>query len=68
VLRNQGNIDRNIGTDLSVAVQYRPFFTQNIVLNASAAALFPGKGLKELYDLSSNKTQYSILVNLLLTY
>ena len=43
-------------------------FTQNIVLNASAAALLPGKGLKQLYDTASSKTQYSILFNLLLTF
>ncbi len=68
VLRNQGNIDRNIGTDLSAAIQFRPLFTQNVVLNASAAALFPGKGLDQLYNVASGKTQYSILFNLLLTY
>jgi hypothetical protein len=69
VLRNQGTISRNIGTDVSVAVQYRPLFSQNIVLNTSAGVLVPGQGLKQLYALDgSNKTQYSILVNLLLTY
>jgi len=68
VLRNQGSIDRNLGTDVSVAVQYRPLFTQNIVLNASAAALVAGKGLRQLYDTDSGKTQYSILFNVLLTY
>jgi hypothetical protein len=68
VLRNQGSIDSSIGTDLSVAVQYRPFFSQNIVLNASAAFLFPGAGLKQLYAFEGNKTQYSILFNALLTF
>jgi hypothetical protein len=68
VLRNQGNIDRNLGTDVSAALQYRPLFTQNIVLNASAAVLIPGKGLKQLYETDSGKTQYSILFNVLLTY
>jgi hypothetical protein len=68
VLRNQGNIDRNLGTDVSAAIQYRPLFTQNIVLNASAAALIPGKGLRQLYDVDGGKTQYSILFNVLLTY
>jgi hypothetical protein len=68
VLRNQGNIDRSLGTDVSAAVQYRPLFTQNIVLNASAAALIPGAGLRQLYDTDSGKTQYSILFNVLLTY
>ncbi|MEP7181653.1 MAG: SH3 domain-containing protein [Betaproteobacteria bacterium] len=69
VLRNQGEISNELGTDVSAAIQYRPNFSQNIVLNASAAALLPGKGLKQLYgDDNGNKTQYSILINLLLTY
>ena len=50
VLRNQAPPDREIGWDVSAAVQYRPFMSQNVVLNASAAALLPGKGLKQLYD------------------
>ncbi len=68
VLRQQGTISRSLGTDASVAVQYRPLFSQNIVLNASAAVLVPGQGLKQLYEFDGNKTQYSILCNLLLTY
>jgi hypothetical protein len=68
VLRNQGTISRTVGTDLSVAVQYRPLFSQNVVVNASAAALFPAQGLKQLYAFDGNKTQYSILFNVLLTY
>jgi hypothetical protein len=68
VLRNQGNIDRNLGTDVSVAVQYRPLFIQNIVFNMSAAALVPGKGFKQLYITDGNNTPYSILANLVLTF
>jgi len=68
VLRNQGDIDRTLGTDLSVAVQYRPLFTQNIVVNISAAALIPAKGFKQLYDTGGSSTPYSILANILLTY
>ena len=68
VLRNQGTISRSLGTDVSVAVQYRPLFSQNIIVNASAAALVPGQGLKQLYAFDGNKTQYSILFNMLLTY
>ncbi len=66
VLRNQGDIDKGLGTDLSVAIQYRPLFIQNIVFNASAAVLVPGKGFKQLYE--SNSAPYSILANLVLTY
>ena len=66
VLRNQGTVDREIGTDLSAALQYRPFFNQNVVVNASVAALVPGRGFKQLYQ--TDRTQYSVLVNVLLTY
>ena len=68
VLRNQAPPNRELGWDVSAALQYRPFMTQNLVLNASAAALIPGKGLKQLYDEDQRGPQYSILVNLLLTY
>src|SRR5262249_16316981 len=43
VLRNQRFSSVRIGTDVSVGIQYRPYFTQNVVLNASVGALFPGK-------------------------
>jgi hypothetical protein len=68
VLRNQAPPSKDLGVDISVGVQYRPFMTQNIVLNASAAALLPGKGLKQLYEEDKRGPQYSILMNLLLTY
>ncbi len=68
VLRNQRPPDREIGWDLSAGVQYRPFMSQNLVLNASAAALLPGKGLRALYDEDRRGPQYSVLVNLLLNY
>jgi hypothetical protein len=68
VLRNQAPPARDIGVDVSAAVQWRPFMTQNIVLNASAAALVPGKGLKQLYDQHKPGTLYSVLFNLLATF
>ena len=68
VLRNQRFTSTKIGYDLSVGVQYRPYFTQNIVLNASFATLLPAKGLKELYGNAVDSRQYSALINLLLTF
>ena len=68
VLRNQAPPSKDLGVDVSVGTQYRPFMSQNVVLNASAAALLPGKGLKQLYEEDKRGPQYSILVNLLLTY
>lgn len=68
VLRNQEIIKRDIGWDLSAGVQYRPFMSQNVILNVSAGALVPGKGMKQLFDEDKRGVQYSILANLLLTY
>ena len=68
VLRNQAPPAKEIGWDVSAAVQWRPFVTQNVVLNASAAVLLPGKGLKQLYDEGQRGPQYSVLVNLLATF
>jgi hypothetical protein len=66
-LRAASPIDRDIGTDVSVAYIWRPFFTQNIVLRVSGAALVPGEGLKNLYG-TRDDLYYSVLANLIVTY
>jgi hypothetical protein len=38
------------------------------VLNASVGALFPSEGLRQLYGNAVDSTQYSALINLLLTF
>jgi hypothetical protein len=68
VLRNQAPPSREIGWDVSGALQWRPFMSQNVVLNASAAALMPGKGLRQLYDEDRRGPQYSVLFNLVATF
>lgn len=67
-LRNQRLSSGDVGWDVSAGVQYRPFFSQNVVLNASLAVLFPGHLLKELYGNTVDATQYSALLNLILAY
>jgi hypothetical protein len=73
-LRNQGKIDTAIGWEVSAALIYRPYFTQNVVARLSGAILVPGKGLEMLYDTSGNGAQsdgkllYSVLGNLVLTF
>ncbi|MGH8499621.1 MAG: hypothetical protein ACRERV_12580 [Methylococcales bacterium] len=68
VLRNQASISTDIGIDISAGLQYRPFMTQNLILNASFAALLPGKGYKQLFNAEGDGTQYSVLVNLLMSF
>ncbi|HEY1076625.1 MAG TPA: hypothetical protein VGE51_08035 [Fontimonas sp.] len=64
--RQQADIGNNIGTDVSVAAIWRPFFTQNVVFRASSAVLLPGDGYKALYG--DDELPYSVLFNLTLTY
>jgi FimV-like protein len=65
VARHQGGIDRDIGWDLSAALIWRPFFTQNVILRLSGAYLLPGQGFEDLYP---DEEGYSVLGNLILAY
>jgi hypothetical protein len=63
------SVDREIGTDLSVAAIWRPFQQQNVVLRLSGAALIPGDGFDDLYAAEDREdVYYSILGNVILTY
>ncbi len=70
VARNQQDIDREIGWDLSAALIYRPFFSQNVVFRLSGAVLFAGEGMQDLYGADGGRDDvfYSVLANLILTY
>jgi len=61
----QNDIDRTIGVDYSVGVQYRPFLTDNVIITAGGSALVPGSGFRQIY---TAKTLYSGFVALTLTY
>lgn len=66
VLRQQRPPSTDLGIDASVGFQYRPFFTQNVVINGSFAKLLPGKGYKELFP--QDKDPYSFLFNVILSF
>jgi hypothetical protein len=66
-LRAAAPIDRDIGTDISLAYIWRPFFTQNIVVRLSGAMLLPGEGLENLFGTDDN-TYYTVLANVIVTY
>jgi hypothetical protein len=63
--RNQAPIDEEIGHDVSLALTYRPFMSQNVVLRASWARLLPGDGWDDLFP--DEDADY-ILLNLVLAY
>ena len=68
VLKNQKPPSPDFGIDVSVGVQYRPFFTQNVVINASFATLLPGEGAKQMFDENKRGRMYSALFNVILTF
>jgi hypothetical protein len=43
-------IAREIGWDLSFGLEYRPFLTDNLKLNAGMGMLFPGAGFEDIYS------------------
>ncbi len=66
-LRQQGAIAKNLGQDLSAALIWRPYQSQNIVVRLSAATLLSGSAFDQLYG-SDYSQPYSILANIILTY
>ena len=69
VIRQQGDIDNDIGLDLSLAAIWRPWQHQNVVFRLSGAALIPGQGFKDIYGSEDGRDlYYSVLANLILTY
>ena len=69
-LRNQRRVDSDIGWDLSAAIIYRPYFTQNIVLRLSGAMLVPGQGFRDLFPEESfaDEIPFSVLGNFVFTF
>ena len=65
VARNQGDIENDIGQDVSLSITYRPKTSQNIILRIAASTLIPGKGYERLYG---TETPYSVFINLILAY
>lgn len=45
----QDRIDPEIGVDLSMGIEYRPFLNDNMVIVGGIAALIPGKGFDDLF-------------------
>ena len=63
--RAQANVDRNIGADVSAALIWRPFMSQNVVVRLSYAQLFTADGFESLFG---SEDPYSLLANIILTF
>ena len=66
-VRQQSNIDNELGHDVSLSLTWRPFMSQNVVVRLSAASLIGGEGFDDLYGNEAD-TPYSVLANIVLTY
>jgi hypothetical protein len=44
----QAGIDKSIGTDVGVGIQYRPALNDNVVITAGASVFAPSAGFKNL--------------------
>ncbi|HEX4842048.1 MAG TPA: hypothetical protein VFV57_00125 [Limnobacter sp.] len=67
-LRQQRPPSTDLGVDASVGFQYRPFFSQNVVINGSVATLLPGDGYKDLFGDQGGKRPYSMLFNVIFSF
>ena len=66
LLTFQGEIDREIGLDVSAGLRYRPYFNNNVILLGGVAALFPGQGFEDIYE--DDDTLFAVFGNLVLTF
>ncbi|MRW94493.1 hypothetical protein GJ699_31440 [Duganella sp. FT80W] len=67
VLRAQTIPSKEMGVDFSIGAHWRPFYSQNVIINSSVAALRPGKALKALYG-ENQGTLYSVVLNMVLSF
>jgi hypothetical protein len=65
LLLHDNKIGKDIGLDVSVGVQYRPFLNNNAIINFGAAGLIPGRGFR---DINTSQTLYSIFTGITLSY
>ncbi len=47
-------VDPEIGFDLSIGFQYRPFLTDNVIISAGFGTLIPGRGFRDIYRHSTD--------------
>jgi hypothetical protein len=65
-LLQAADIDKSIGLELFLGTQYRPFLTNNVILQVGASVLFPDDGFARIYD--SDSQRYTVFTNILTTW
>lgn len=65
LLLNQANIRNEIGWDVSLGLEYRPFLNNNMVVKFNGATFVPGGGFR---DMLTNHLLYQAFTNVVFTY
>lgn len=67
----QGDIDHEVGLDISTGIEWRPFHNDNAIILAGVSALIPDEGFKDLYnqfDDGDTETLFAFFADVILTY
>jgi hypothetical protein len=67
----QGDVDNEIGVDLSCGFEWRPFHNDNAIMLFGVSALIPDEGFKDLYAEFNNgdtETLFASFFEMILTY
>ncbi|HEU5163137.1 MAG TPA: Ig-like domain-containing protein [Thermoanaerobaculia bacterium] len=62
----QGDIDQEIGVDVSAGVRWRPYLNNNVIVVGGAAVFVPGAGFEAIYE--DDDVLYQLFTNLILTF
>jgi hypothetical protein len=65
-LLQAADIDKEIGFEVFLGTQYRPFLTNNLIVQAGGGVLQPGDGFARIYDTAD--LRYNVFVNILTSW
>lgn len=60
------DIKQTIGLEVFFGTQYRPFLTNNVIIQLGGGVLFPDEGFARIYD--SDDTRFNVFTNILTTW
>ena len=63
---NQQGIHHEVGYEINLTEQWRPFLNNNVIISAGQSVFFPGEGFNDIYG--DNKTLYQFFAAVTLTY
>jgi hypothetical protein len=63
---DQNSVDQELGYEVNLFTQYRPFLNNNIIFTAGQSVFFPGEGFGDIFE--DNKALYQFTFTATLTY